>query len=75
MKKIMILALSVVTLASCNQFGGKSNEFSDEDSLTQILNQKETELKKVLETTDDPEVQYQFAQCYYTKEDFTAGFW
>ena len=61
MKKIMILALSVVTLASCNQFGGKSDELSRErDSLMQVLNQKDDELNEIMSCVN--EVQDGFAR-------------
>ncbi len=50
MKKLMILALSVVTLASCDQFGkGNTDEVSRErDSLMQIINQKDDELNEII---------------------------
>ena len=61
MKKIMILALSVVALTSCNQFGGKSDELSRErDSLMQILNQKDDELNEIMSCVN--EVQDGFAR-------------
>ena len=61
MKKIMILALPVVTLASCNQFGGKSDELSRErDSLMQVLNQKDDELNEIMSCVN--EVQDGFAR-------------
>lgn len=50
MKKLFILALSVVTLASCDQLGkGSSEDASRErDSLMQIINQKDEELNEIM---------------------------
>ncbi|MBO4612046.1 MAG: hypothetical protein J5671_02625 [Bacteroidaceae bacterium] len=50
MKKFFILALSVVTLASCDQFGKQSSEESarERDSLMQIINQKDDELNEII---------------------------
>lgn len=50
MKKLMILALSVVTMASCDQFGkGSAEQASRErDSLMQVINQKDEELNEII---------------------------
>lgn len=49
MKKLMFLALSIVALASCDQFKGKSEEVNRErDSLMQIINQKDEELNDIM---------------------------
>ncbi len=50
MKKLFILALSVVTLASCDQFGKGSAEqaMRERDSLMQIINQRDDELDEIM---------------------------
>ncbi len=50
MKKLFFLALSVVTLASCDQFGkGSTDETNRErDSLMQVINQKDEELNDII---------------------------
>ena len=50
MKKLLILALSVVTLASCDQFGKGSAEqaMRERDSLMQIINQRDDELDEIM---------------------------
>lgn len=50
MKKLFILALSVVTLASCDQFGKSSAEqaMRERDSLMQIINQRDDELDEIM---------------------------
>jgi len=50
MKKLMIFALSLVALASCDQFGkGSADEAARErDSLMQIINQKDDELNEIM---------------------------
>lgn len=50
MKKLFILALSVVTLASCNQLGkGNAEDATRErDSLLQVINQRDEELDEIM---------------------------
>lgn len=50
MKKLMIFALCLVALASCDQFGkGSADEAARErDSLMQIINQKDDELNEIM---------------------------
>lgn len=50
MKKLFILAMSVVTLASCDQFGKGSAEqaMRERDSLMQIINQRDDELDEIM---------------------------
>jgi len=62
MKKLMILALSVVTLASCDQFTKPVNEEvgRERDSLMQVINQKDDELNEIMSCVN--EVQEGFAR-------------
>jgi len=50
MKKFFILALSVVTMASCDQFGKQSSDevSRERDSLLQVINQKDEELNDII---------------------------
>ena len=62
MKKLMIFALSLVTLASCDQFGKQNNDEvgRERDSLMQIINQKDDELNEIMSCVN--EVQEGFAR-------------
>ena len=62
MKKLMIFALSLVTLASCEQLGKQNNEEvgRERDSLMQIINQKDDELNEIMSCVN--EVQEGFAR-------------
>ena len=62
MKKLMIFALSLVTLASCDQFGKQNNDevSRERDSLMQIINQKDDELNEIMSCVN--EVQEGFAR-------------
>lgn len=55
MKKLFILALSVVTLASCDQFGKNASEEAtrERDSLMQIINQKDEELNEIMDCVNE----------------------
>lgn len=55
MKKIFILALSVVALASCDQFGKHNNEEAtrERDSLMQVINQKDDELNEIMDCINE----------------------
>ncbi|MBP5513570.1 MAG: hypothetical protein J6Y04_02160 [Bacteroidaceae bacterium] len=62
MKKLMILALSLMTLASCDQFSKQTNEEvgRERDSLMQVINQKDDELNEIMSCVN--EVQEGFAR-------------
>ncbi|MBQ8051266.1 MAG: hypothetical protein IJ197_06795 [Bacteroidaceae bacterium] len=55
MKKILILALSAVTLASCDQFGRHSTDetLRERDSLMQVINQKDDELNEIMDCVNE----------------------
>lgn len=55
MKKFFILAMSVVTMASCDQFGKNSAEEAsrERDSLMQVINQKDDELNEIIGCVND----------------------
>ena len=54
MKKLFILALSVATLTSCDQFKKSSDDTSRErDSLLQVINQKDDELNDIIGCVND----------------------
>ncbi|MDE5788157.1 MAG: hypothetical protein K2H79_06415 [Bacteroidaceae bacterium] len=61
MKKLMILALSVVTLTACDNLGKNSAESSRErDSLMQVINEKDGELNDIIACVN--EIQEGFAR-------------
>ena len=56
MKKIFILALSVVALASCDQFGKRNyidEATRERDSLIQVINQKDDELNEIMDCVNE----------------------
>ena len=56
MKKIFILALSVVALASCDQFGKRNyidEATRERDSLMQVINQKDDELNEIMDCVNE----------------------
>lgn len=55
MKKLFILALSVVTLASCDQFkqGNAEDKDRERDSLMQVINQKDDELNEIIDCVNE----------------------
>ena len=55
MKKLFILALSVVTLASCDEFkkSNVDNSAHERDSLMQVINQRDEELNDIMTCVND----------------------
>ena len=55
MKKLFILALSIATLASCDQFKKSSTDDAsrERDSLMQVINQRDDELNDIMTCVND----------------------